>query len=76
MSNVIIFPKTVEYINDMPVSNPKTSVDYLRLCKKVLTKEDYENVCVAILDEDEYEESEKEIQRIVNAYYSYFENNS
>ena len=75
MSNVIAFPKTVEYINNIPVSNPRTAKDYLRLCKRMLTREDYEEVCICILDEEEYENAEKQIQNIVNAYYSYFENN-
>lgn len=71
MGTVVKFPKTIEYINDIPISNPKTPEEYLRLCKKLLTKEDYVEVCMAIVDPEEYESTDKEIKNIVDSYNSF-----
>jgi len=76
MNNILKFPKTYDYINNIPTPVPKTAEDYLRLCKKLLTEEDYVEVCMAILDPEEYDETEVEIKRIVDSYYAFVEKTS
>ena len=73
MNNILKFPKTYEYIDNIPTPVPKTAEDYLRLCKKLLTEEDYVEVCMAILDPEEYDATEVEIKRIVDSYYAFVE---
>jgi hypothetical protein len=71
MGTVVKFPKTIEYINNVPTPAPKTADEYLKLCKKLLTEEDYIEVCVAVLDNDRYEEVDQQIKKIVDSYYSF-----
>ena len=71
MGTVVNFPKTIEYINNVPTPTPKTAEEYLKLCKKLLVEEDYVEVCMAILDPEEYDATEQEIKRIVDSYYAF-----
>ena len=76
-----VYPETVNtdmidgasygYIGKELVKKPKTSGEYLLLCKKFLTVEDYESVLCSIMDLDYYRDLDNKLKGIVSAYYSY-----
>ena len=70
---VIKFParEDIIVIDQIPVRKPKNQKEYLFMCKDILNVQDYEEVLLAILDNDYYRDTDKEIQAIVDAYYSY-----
>ena len=51
-----------------PCTCPK---DYLALCKKELVDEDYRDVLCGIIDIDFYYELDRQLQQIVETYYTY-----
>lgn len=60
-ANVVGFPLD-------SISSPK---EYLALCKKELEREDYHDVLCGIVDVDIYYELDRDLQRIVETYYTY-----
>lgn len=73
MDNVVSIEggKSVGFIGNVAVPNPKTGQEYLDLCKKFLTVEDYEEVLLCIMDESYYNDTDKAITDIVDCYYSF-----
>lgn len=65
--------KTSDDIMDEAEHNPpKSKLEYLMLCKKVLEPDDYRDLLCAIMDAEIYNESEDEIKRITEKYFSFF----
>jgi 2',3'-cyclic-nucleotide 2'-phosphodiesterase (5'-nucleotidase family) len=61
----------IELFNGRLVTQPTTGVQYLFVCKENLEIEDYEEVLLSIMDEDYYKKSDKQIQAIVDSYFSF-----
>jgi hypothetical protein len=76
-----VYPETVNtdmidddsygYIGKELVKKPKTSGEYLLLCKKFLIKEDYESILCSIMDIEYYHDLDNKLKGVVSAYYSY-----
>ena len=73
MGNVVSITngREIDFIFETPVVKPRTSEEYLALCKKFLQRQDYERVMCCILDDQYYEDSEKYIQDVVDSYFSF-----
>lgn len=73
MGNVVSMQnrKEVELFNGRLVTQPDTGVEYLFTCKEHLTLEDYEDVLLSIMDEEYYKKADKQLQAIVDAYFSF-----
>jgi 2',3'-cyclic-nucleotide 2'-phosphodiesterase (5'-nucleotidase family) len=73
MGNVvsIMNRKEVELFNGKLVTQPSSGVEYLFVLKEYLAIEDYEEVLLSIMDEDYYREADKQVQAIVDAYFSF-----
>lgn len=71
-TETIKFPKDWPYkIDGVPVNPPKSSQDFLELCKNFLNPEDYTDMLVAIMDRDAYDGMEPQLQNLVNNYYTF-----
>jgi hypothetical protein len=69
--NVIRVEKELGYIQGIEVEKPKTSQDFLVVCKKFLTKEDYEQLLLSICDIEYYDLAEFQIRDIADAYFAF-----
>lgn len=61
----------IELFNGRLVPQPTTGVQYLFICKEHLEIEDYEEVLLSVMDEDYYKKADKQIQAIVDSYFSF-----
>jgi hypothetical protein len=73
MDNVVSINsgRTVGRVNDKIVEIPHSRRDYLNICKKFLTVEDYEELLLCIMDEDYYNNTEQQIAKVVDSYFSF-----
>jgi hypothetical protein len=73
MDNVVSIngAKKIGYLNGIAIPQPDTRGEYLKLCKKFLTKDDYEEVLVCIMDEEYLFKTEESLYNIVEAYFSF-----
>lgn len=73
MGNVVSIQnrKEVEIFNGKLVTQPNSGAEYLLICKEHLTLDDYEEVLLSIMDEDYYQKADKQLQAIVDAYFSF-----
>lgn len=73
MGKVVSFKdgKELELLGDKLITQPGTRVEYLFLCKQLLTIDDYEEVLCCILDPIYFDKAEPQIQEIVKSYYSF-----
>ena len=73
MGNVVSIQnrKEVEIFNGKLVTQPTSGVEYLFVCKEHLTLDDYEDVLLSIMDEDYYQKADKQLQAIVDAYFTF-----
>lgn len=69
--NVIRVEKELGYIQGIEVEKPKTSQDFLAVCKKFLTKEDYEQLLLSICDIEYYDLADFQIRDIADAYFAF-----
>jgi hypothetical protein len=58
-------------INGIKVPLPRSSHDFLKMCKGFLTEEDYTDVCICILDDEAYDVAEEHITKLVDCYYTF-----
>ena len=64
------FPRNWPYtINGTPVNPPRSSKDFLELCKEFLQPEDYTDMCVGIMDDDAYAALELPMRKLIDNYY-------
>ncbi len=67
----IYFGNASTHIVGFPLDSISSPKEYLALCKKELEREDYHDVLCGIVDIDIYYELDKDLQRIVETYYTY-----
>ena len=73
MGNVVSFEtrREVELLNGRLVSQPTSKTEYLFMCKDHLSTCDYEEVLLSIMDSEYYDDAERQIQAIVDTYFSF-----
>lgn len=68
---ILQFPSQIAYINGEAVNKPSTHAEYLKIVKRFLTKHDYEELLCSIMDEEYYNDTESQLKKIVDFYYSF-----
>lgn len=71
-SDPIINDGAITNTGNIDTSTPCTCPkDYLALCKRDLEDEDYRDVLCGIVDVEIYHELDRELQQIIETYYTY-----
>ena len=69
--SLIKFPMNTAVLNGRVVKVPTTKEEYRLLCRQFLIQEDYEEFCVSVMDREYYNNAEKQIQDLVNSYFTF-----